>query len=471
MQSSESLKRILCPFYLSQKYLPAPPRSNFSVHRSGGFLKNLKILVQRWSNGQEREAEKAYNRGFKAHVIGKLSEAKKHYEACLQGDPNHFATLINLAGLCAHESDFNQARDYLEQALFGTRGIKTTYYNLGLLFQAMNQPEQAIEAFQKALEYHPTHFWSLVNLAELLVDRVQIEDAISYYNRSLESSPDKWLVNIRLVELNYLEGNYSEAERILRKSIDQRETPETLYNLGWLLLIQNKAHHEAVELFKKARLKKAPYFEALFNQALAESMNGDFEDSLAHMQSYTRSTTPDDMSLMVKNFRTLTRVNGQNVPAVMKIATQLFESGYDEEAVSELILFLKRKPDHIDALKLLSQYEFETGNTEMALETCHRILALAQDDQQTLDTYILLSRIYGAREDYDLAMEFIGQALKLNPGMPDLNYKYGTFLAQNGDFQNALKHYKRVSSTAPNFPRIQSRIRMVEEELRELRQP
>ena len=429
-------------------------------------MMRTKVFLKRIRNKAEVQAEKAYNLGFQAHVMGNLEEAISHYVNCLEHDPHHFAALNNLAGTYAHLNDYNKARDCLEQALFGTRGIPMIYYNLGLLFLALEQYDQSIDAFKKTLELNPDHFWAQVNLAEILVDRVQLQDAIGLYQQAVEKAPDAWLIKIRLVELYYLEKDYQTAEFMLRDTLSHRETPEGLYNLAWLLLIQNKCIPEAIQLFQKARLKKAPYKEALFNQAIAESINENFEDSLAHMQSFTGSTSRGETSILVKNFRTLARVNANNIAAVMKIATHLFDEGHDEEAISELLLLLKRKPDNLPALKLLSQYEFQSGGIEMAIETCQRILALAPE-KEALDAYILLARIYGSREDFDEAMGFIEQALRIDPMQIELNYQYATFMAQKGDFHTALKHYKQIAATSPSFPRIQNRIRMVEEELRE----
>jgi tetratricopeptide (TPR) repeat protein len=269
-----------------------------------------------------------------------------------------------------------------------------------------------------------------------------------------------------MVELFILENDFSRAEMVLREALAHREMPEYLYNLSWLLLVQKRSIPEAIALLKKARLKKAPYHEALFNQSVAESLNDQYEDSLQHMQNYTKYTTPHDVASLVKNYRTLARVNINNVLASMNIATYLFNEGYEQEAIAELMYLLKRKPDFVPGMKLLADYEYQTGQIEMAIESCHRVLKAAEEEK-TLETYLLLAKIYGSKGDYDSAMEFVEHALQINPNLPELNYQYATFMAQKGDFQVALKHYKQIAASNPSFPRIQSRIRMVEEELRE----
>jgi len=425
-------------------------------------------LLRRIKNSDEVQSEKFYNQAFQAHVMGNLEEAISAYRQCLDLDPHHFAALNNLAGACLFTQEYSLARDYLEQALFGTRGISMIYYNLGLIYSLMEQTDKAIESFEKTLSLRPGHFWALINLAEILVDRVQIKDAIEYYRKSVSVAPDPGTVNLRMVELFILENDFSRAEMVLREALAHREMPEYLYNLSWLLLVQKKSIPEAIALLKKARLKKAPYHEALFNQSVAESLNDQYEDSLQHMQNYTNYTTPHDVAALVKNYRTLARVNINNVLASMKIATYLFNEGYEQEAVSELMYLLKRKPDFLPGMKLLADYEYQTGQIEMAIETCHRVLKSAEEEN-TLESYLLLAKIYGSKGDYDAAMEFVEHALQINPNLPELNYQYATFMAQKGEFQVALKHYKQIAAGNPSYPRIQSRIRMVEEELRESR--
>ncbi|PIE02931.1 MAG: hypothetical protein CSA81_04260 [Acidobacteria bacterium] len=466
MSKHESIKRSISPFYFSQKLLSTPPKRNFTKNTGSTFAKNLKNFLYRWKNKQERNAEAFYNKGFKAHVIGKIDTAMTYYKQCLEIDPHHFAALNNMAGACAHTKNFDKARDYLEQALFGTRGISMVYYNLGLLLRAMDQEDGAIEAFQQAIELKPNHFWAILNLAEILVDRVQFKDAIDCYLRAQPIAPDPVTVKLRLAELYYLENDFAKAELMFRELLEQRETPEALYNLSWLLIIQEKAITEAIALLHKSRLKKTPYHEALFNLAVAESMNGQFTDSLNHMMSYTNQTTPMDLRQLVKNYRVLVMVNVNNTAASMEIAISLFKDGYDDEAIRELRLLLRRKPNDLETMKLLSRFEYETGQKDLALRTCREILKLVPD-RDCLDVYLLMSKIYGSQGDYATAMSYIKKAIDINPALPDLNYQYATFLAQQGDFSQALKYYKKIAATAPGYPRIQSRIRMVEEELRE----
>jgi len=147
--------------------------------------------------------------------------------------------------------------------------VATTLLELGLLEQALEPQEQALEIYRGELgDEHPATLHSISNLGVLL--RVQgkldeaeplLRGALEVRRRKLGDEHPSTLTSVgNLGNLLYSQGKLGEAEPLLREALDVNrrklgnEHPETLVsigNLGNLLYSQGKPH-EAGPLYSEA---------------------------------------------------------------------------------------------------------------------------------------------------------------------------------------------------------------------------
>jgi tetratricopeptide (TPR) repeat protein len=80
--------------------------------------------------------------------------AVQSYITAIENDPNNPALRISLANLLANQQSYQEAVNILYQTINLKPNLPTTYYNLGLILQVLDQPDayrEARLAYQKAL--------------------------------------------------------------------------------------------------------------------------------------------------------------------------------------------------------------------------------------------------------------------------------------------------------------------------------
>lgn len=451
----------LAPFQDARISFDPPPRQTFVMRPFKAGLQALTGLWEHIRNPQWREAEKYYNEGLRAHSIGMLIEAENAYRQALDIEPQHEPAHINLAAVYVQQGHLEEAERHLHVAIEIRPGYYRAYYNLGLLFTLLDAEDEALTWFERALERKSDHFWSLVNSAEIHLGRDDLEEALTCYQIALATGWDHTATSLRLSELFQRMGDYKQAEDYLTEALTRRKSPETLYNLAWTQLAQGK-FKEAVENLNAALQSQAIYPEAQLNLALALSAKGENDNSVTQMNNYMAEYLDKKAENYLSHLRLLTKVNPNNYAALLRLAEIHLQEGRFNEAVEELEWLLSENPKVAEALEMLGNIFSNQGNYKQALRTYRRLVEVAPD---MVNGYLGIARSYGAIENYAAATPVIRKVLEMEPNNVELHYLFGTLLAQEGQLREAAKHYKIVAKLKPNYPRIEKRIRMVDDEL------
>ena len=87
---------------------------------------------------------------------------------------------------------------------------------MGMAFKELNRNEEALAAFERALEIDPADYpWTLNNHAELLIQAGRYQEAVAIANKALEALPgDPWCLALLGRALHYLE-EYEQARQTL----------------------------------------------------------------------------------------------------------------------------------------------------------------------------------------------------------------------------------------------------------------
>src|ERR1700738_1458519 len=90
----------------------------------------------------------------------------------------------------------------------------------------------------------------------------------------------------------------------------------------------------------------------------------------------------------------------------------------------------------------------QSGQAAQAEQCCRRILAAHPDHANSLH---LLGLISAQTSKYDLAIEFIAQAIRHNPNNPDYFSNFGTVLQRHGRLEEAIESYAQALTIKPDF--------------------
>lgn len=151
---------------------------------------------------------------------GQPAQAAKILQAILAQQGNHFDGL-RLMGVVHHFSgDLGKAAVFFEKALDVNPCSAQTHHNLGVVQQAMHQPENAAASFGKALEHEPKSADSLVGLGEALTVLGDTEAAVANLRAAAEIDPTLVEAHNNLGIALTQSGKDEEAVACLRKAVE-----------------------------------------------------------------------------------------------------------------------------------------------------------------------------------------------------------------------------------------------------------
>jgi type IV pilus assembly protein PilF len=110
------------------------------------------------------------NCGYALLQLGRLEEAREHFEEALDYFPRYGPALLNLGILESQEGHRLAAIETLERALgsrLGARGRAEVNYRLGELYVALGRRDKAVEHFRAAAEKAPNLEWGAQSQAYL----------------------------------------------------------------------------------------------------------------------------------------------------------------------------------------------------------------------------------------------------------------------------------------------------------------
>ena len=167
-------------------------------------------------------------------------------------------------------------------------GAWLAHNNLGVVLWNQGNISEAIEHYEKALQFDPAYAQAHNNLGIALKQMGKIEEAIGQYQQALQLNPDfpeaHYNFGVALEDLdrtNDAIGQYDQALQLKSNFFEPH------YNLG-LILMRLGRIPEAVEHYNEAVRIQPDSAKAHDNLALALVQQGKFEDAITHWQQALR---------------------------------------------------------------------------------------------------------------------------------------------------------------------------------------
>lgn len=222
--------------------------------------------------------------------LGCLSEAQQLLMSVTTEDPESVDARVNLAVVLNEQKLYTPALSAIEEALALRPDFVPALFIKGELARKLEKPEEAVLAYEKVIELAPQHHEAWLCLGEATrlagdlkraidcyeqvlranprsvaaltgLGAVALEqrgDAELWYRQALEVDPGSWEALFGLGVLNFLRGNYVEAEGLFRRCVETNQTlDEGWLKLGDTLYVQGR-YAEAREAFE-AGLERNPY--------------------------------------------------------------------------------------------------------------------------------------------------------------------------------------------------------------------
>ena len=287
------------------------------------------------------------------------------------------------------------------------------YYGLGLAYSGLEKFNDAIEAYQKAIQHAPEWAHIYAALGASYTNLHQYEDALEAYKTAVRLQPEDAMIHHQLGNIYSKRGKRTEAIIHHQRAIAISSTlAYAHYQLG-LLYTQENRLTEAISAYETAYEEDSELIEALYNLAQA------------HLRSGNKQAAREKMLLFEKQ-KVVVKPIQELRGALQRTLEQTQRAG-----ILTNIGRLYLKSEHYE--KAIWEYE--------------KALAL---NPKGVEAYNGVGIAYTMLKRYSDAISAQQQALSLQPNFAEAHAGLGlAYLLQNRT-ELALKHYRRAISLSLN---------------------
>jgi len=214
---------------------------------------------------------------------GYFDQAEASFQHALRDNPQSAEAEYGLGSVSLKQSKLAEAQarflraTQLQSAYPDT--LPDAWNNLGLLATRNGRMTDAIQYFKKSLELSPDHMVALVNLGNAYRQQRRWDDARAIFERAVAVGPQDPEANYGLAMVYAQLNDTSRAHEYLQKALALRPAyPEALNNLG-ILYLRTAQRDKAVASFEEC-IRVAPDFnQAYLNLARVYALEGASENA------------------------------------------------------------------------------------------------------------------------------------------------------------------------------------------------
>ena len=284
---------------------------------------------QRAINSYDRALEIFSNSSFilarrcqVANDLGNFEEALNSCQSALEGDrifgSEDLATVWSqqsraFVGLEQYERALNSA----DKAITLNAGIPESWNNKGVSLWFLQRTKEALVALQRAINIDPEYTSGLFNYGRILSSLSQYEEALSFYNRALETNTDD-MAKVKLSDIYVNKssallntGSCTRAYESAQKSVSLNPRSfEGWYNQGIALICLGE-HELALEAYTEADKIKPEDANVYTGRAIAYESLGSYQRALKSVEEALNLNSNYQPALKVRErlLRTINRIS------------------------------------------------------------------------------------------------------------------------------------------------------------------
>ncbi len=132
---------------------------------------------------------------------GQVAEAEAIWQRLTRDTPDDAVPFGNLAALALQRQDWSAAESLARQAVELDPGLAPSWNALAFALEELGRPQQAANAYRRAVEADPTYTTAQLNLGLLLKRQQAYPQAVEVFTALLRSEPDNWNIHYELILL------------------------------------------------------------------------------------------------------------------------------------------------------------------------------------------------------------------------------------------------------------------------------
>ena len=314
----------------------------------------------------------------------------------------------------------------------------------------------AIELCQTCLQTDPTNADLHVRLGDLFLawhidisnSCQYIDEAITEYQRALETYIDSSLIYFKIGQALFYKGDLDKSLNYLNTSLQKNDKYSNAYYIIAQIYAKKARFQEAIDYAKKAikcspiRTSSARYllaslYEVSTYKAGIRKILAKFEYILAILTFPFDTVSIGYVSKVFANMRFF--------PALFK-AYILVQRQRFEDALEIYLTTVDKAPGFTPLYCLLGDVYLALGRFEDAITEYKMAIWL---DTLNIPAYKHLCQAYEEQGDFDSAVEIYERILKITPNLPEVHANLANILYVKGDIKGAISHFQTAVTLNP----------------------
>jgi tetratricopeptide (TPR) repeat protein len=224
---------------------------------------------------------KTFKLAMESQHAGDWARAVELYRQVLARDPNHVASLSNMAMALTAQGQWDLAIAAFRKSLELEPGKAETHLNLGSALAAIGEFDQAESCFTQALAIQPDLVQAHANLARALQSQGKWVQSFEQLKKALAHRPEDAGLHNQIGNAMAHLGNMDGAMKAFRNAIALRpDYVEAQANLGGALRVKGELR-EAIEVLRAATRLDPKHIGAHTNLGSVLRDEGELEEAIA----------------------------------------------------------------------------------------------------------------------------------------------------------------------------------------------
>ncbi len=219
------------------------------------------------------------NLAINLHSQGKIKEAKKYYQYCIDKGFNDHKIFSNFAIILQSEGKFKEAEISYRKVTQINPNLIEGHLNLGNILRILGKFKEAEISYRKVTQINPNLIEGHLNLGNILRILGKFKEAEISYRKAIQLNPNFAEAYLNLSNILRSQGKLKEAESSILKAIKLNPNfAEAHLNLGNILL-ELEDFHNAESSTQKAIRLNPNFAEAYLNLGNILQNLGNFKEA------------------------------------------------------------------------------------------------------------------------------------------------------------------------------------------------
>ena len=298
-------------------------------------------------------------------------------------------------------------------------------------------PEEAAEAFNRALELNPDSISALLGSVRLAIGTGAFDQAGVYLEHLESIAPDRIELGLSRGALGLARNDPKAAEAGYTQALGVDAGNPTA-RLGLARALLGQGRNDEAETYINS-----------INQQYPNNTAGNFLLGVLELQRGNRQPAKDALLQVV-------RADPAHLQALITLASIYYQDDQLEQAQSHIKLFQVAVSDYLPAQKLASAISMRLGNVDEAVSNLESVISQASNDAQF---YSMLGSAYMSKGNVEKGTTYLSQAAELAPDQASIKTQLAMGKLSGGNIDQAIEDLESAVELDPEL--IQAEILLI----------